>query len=329
MSGQNIPYRVIPYDSSKKEEWNTFIQKAKNATFLFQRDFMEYHSDRFKDFSLMVYQKENLLAVLPANRVENNVFSHQGLSYGGLVLKKDIGFEEVTESFKAVLQFLEEEGVELLHLKLLPKIYHLLPADEMDYLLFKLKAKLTRRDISSVIAFDNRLEIKSSNRKRGVKRAERAGLEIREENDLSSFWNEILTPNLQASFNINPVHSASEIQNLKDVFPEEILQFNVYQKDKILAGTTLFVTANVVHVQYISSDEKGRNSGALDYLYSYLLDYFSSKKYFSFGISNEAQGENVNRGLLNWKESFGARTVIHSFYKISTKNHHLLNDFYL
>ena len=55
-------------------------------------------------------------------------------------------------------------------------------------------------------------------------------------------------------------------------------------------------------------------------------DIYNSKPYFSFGISNEEQGEKVNLGLLKWKESFVARSMVHDFYKIDTSNHSLLDS---
>ncbi|MGA9639546.1 MAG: FemAB family protein, partial [Flavobacterium sp.] len=62
-------YTVRQYQKSDYKQWNDFISQAKNATFLFHRDFMEYHQDRFEDYSLMVFDNEKLVAVLPANRV--------------------------------------------------------------------------------------------------------------------------------------------------------------------------------------------------------------------------------------------------------------------
>ena len=51
-------------------------------------DFVEYHSDRFTDYSLMVYEDQKLIAIMPANFDENgDVHSHQGLSYGGVLNK--------------------------------------------------------------------------------------------------------------------------------------------------------------------------------------------------------------------------------------------------
>ena len=51
---------------------------------------------------------------------------------------------------------------------------------------------------------------------------------------------------------------------------------------------------------------------------------FAHKKFFDFGISNEAQGRKLNQGLSYWKESFGASTIVHDFYEVQTANSHLL-----
>ena len=72
-------YIVRHYTSKDFAIWNAFSSTAKNATFLFHRDFMEYHQDRFQDFSLLVFEEDKLVSILPANRVGDTVFSHQGL----------------------------------------------------------------------------------------------------------------------------------------------------------------------------------------------------------------------------------------------------------
>src|SRR6185312_14851566 len=60
-------FSVERYTASRKLEWDTFVSAAKNATFLFSRDYMDYHSDRFNDHSLMIFNGRALVAVLPAN----------------------------------------------------------------------------------------------------------------------------------------------------------------------------------------------------------------------------------------------------------------------
>ncbi|WP_310990987.1 GNAT family N-acetyltransferase [Aequorivita marina] len=322
-------YTVEKYQKALKTTWNTFVKEAKNSTFLFQRDFMDYHSHRFTDYSLLVYKKTKLVAVLPANILETELHSHQGLSYGGLVLGKKTTFEETYHIFKSLLVYLENEGVKALKLKLLPKIYNQLPSDEIDYLLFTVKANLYRRDITSCVYNENPLKISSSNRLRGIKKGVKNELQVREESNFEPFWEAVLVPNLKQTHDEKPVHSSEEIRLLQSRFPDNIKQFNVYKNDTIVAGATVFETSTVAHAQYISANDEGRKTGGLDFLFKHLLETFTHKKYFDFGISNEAQGMKINKGLLYWKEGFGGRSIVHDFYEVKTENHNLLNKLFI
>ncbi len=107
-------------------------------------------------------------------------------------------------------------------------------------------------------------------------------------------------------------------------------QFNVYQNETLVGGTTIFETKKVAHAQYISANSEKQQLGTLDFLFNYLInEKYAEKDYFDFGISNENKGQQINEGLLSWKESFGARSIIHEFYEIETKNHQLLNDLFI
>lgn len=322
-------YSVKKYDKNDFKIWNEFITQAKNATFLFQRDFMEYHSDRFEDFSLLVFEDQKIISVLPANKVGDSIYSHQGLTYGGLVYKQQTKLAQVIQIFQAVLFFLNENKFERLHYKTIPSIYHIKPAEEILYSLFLADAKLVRRDSLSVIDLSQE-NITSKIRKRGFQKAKENQLEIGEETDFESFWNKVLIPNLDKKHQAKPVHSVEEMNYLKSHFPKNIHQFNVYQDDKIVAGTTVFETETVAHCQYISKNENQENLGSLDYLYHYLIkERFAKKRFFDFGISNENQGRNLNEGLSYWKESFGASTIIHDYYEVETSNYNKLNGIFV
>nr|WP_255680952.1 GNAT family N-acetyltransferase [Flavobacterium sp. F-65] len=293
---------------------------------MFHRDFMEYHKDRFEDFSLLVYENEKLVSVLPANRADNVVYSHQGLTYGGLVYNEKTKLVSVIEIFKSILFFLNENTVVELHLKTLPTIYHLKPAEEIQYALFLAEAKLVRRDSLSVLDLSQENKI-SKIRKRGIQKAIFNDLIIKEENDFDRFWNEILIPNLDKKHKAKPVHTLEEIDYLNKFFPKNIRQFNVYLNDEIVAGTTVFESTNVAHCQYISKNENQDNLGSLDFLFEFLIkEIFAKKHFFDFGISNESQGKKLNEGLSYWKESFGASTIAHDFYEVETSNYNLLNN---
>ncbi|TDE29900.1 GNAT family N-acetyltransferase [Flavobacterium ranwuense] len=320
-------YSVKQYQKSDYTNWNAFIGQAKNATFLFHRDFMEYHKDRFGDFSLMIFENEKLVAVLPANKVGEIVYSHQGLTYGGLVSNEQSKLTTIINAFRSVLLFLEDNKIEKLHLKTIPSIYHTKPAEEIQYALFLAEAKLVRRDSLSVIDLSQKYDF-SKIRKRGIKKGMTKGLVIKEETNFESFWDEVLIPNLEARHNAKPVHSIAEMNLLKSRFPNNIRQFNVYHNDQIVAGTTVFESEAVAHCQYISKYENVENLGSLDFLYHFLItDVFVDKRFFDFGISNETQGKLLNDGLSYWKESFGASTIVHDFYEVETANYVRLNSF--
>jgi hypothetical protein len=317
-------YSVKIYQESDYKHWNAFIDKAKNATFLFHRDFMEYHKDRFQDYSLIVLDGEKWVAVLPGNRVENEVFSHQGLSYGGLVYNEKIKLAPVIEVFKSVLFFLNSNKIEKLQLKLIPSIYHQKPAEELNYALFLVEAKLIKRDTLAVVDLSKKIVL-SKLRKRGVQNGFSNNLLIKEVDDFDDFWNEILIPNLANKHQVKPVHSLQEITKLKTLFPKNIRQFNIYENDNIIGGSTIFESQNVAHCQYISGDVNKNELGGLDLLHYHLItDVFSAKCFYDFGISNENQGRKLNNGLSYWKESFGASTIVQDFYEVKPVNYNLL-----
>ncbi|RXG29955.1 GNAT family N-acetyltransferase [Leeuwenhoekiella marinoflava] len=325
---------IKAYTTDYKSRWDRFVASlngiykgSKNTSFLFHRDFMEYHQDRFEDHSLLIFKDEKVVAVLPANKVGDTVYSHQGLTYGGLVLEAEIRLKEVLEIFEAVLNFLWQSGINILEIKVLPQFYQELPGDEIDYLLFLTKATLVKAETASVIDYRNRIPLNSS-RKSTFNQAQKAGLQIQKTKDFEPFWKQILEPNLEARHHAEPTHSLEEITFLAERFKYNIHQFNVLdKKGKICAGATIFETRPVAHVQYISASPQGRKQGALDLLFRYLIEEkYVDKWYFDFGTSNEQAGLKLNNGLQFWKETFGARTRVQRTYRVSTENAHYLKD---
>ena len=74
----------------------------------------------------------------------------------------------------------------------------------------------------------------------------------------------------------------------------------------------------------------GEANGALDLLFTYLIEQvYAHKPYFDFGISNERDGTVLNKGLVNWKQGFGAGTVVHDFYELPTSAHKKLVNVFI
>ena len=303
------------YRREDKELWNSFVSKARNATFLFDRNYMDYHADRFDDNSFMFYHKGKLKAVLPANVAGDTLYSHQGLTYGGLLLDKKATVEDVLECFDSLNSWLRENGISKVVYKALPWIYQQYPSQEDLYALtWKCKAQLISRDIASSIVIDNKLKFAES-RKSGIRKALSLNIEVGESNDVDGFWH-VLEDNLGNRYNAKPVHTASEMKLLMSRFPNNIKLYVAKMNGEIVGGTLIYVTPQVVHTQYISASLEGKKHGALDLLFDYIINkVYANFRYFDFGKSTEQGGAYLNEPLIFQKEGFGGRGVCYDWYQ--------------
>ena len=310
-------FDIIRYSADKADEWNAFVAASKNGTFLFDRRYMDYHSDRFLDHSLMFYEKGRLYAVMPANDDKHGtLFSHQGLTYGGLIMDKGCRAAKVRDLFLQMNDFLRNEGFHRVVYKHIPYIYNSLPAEEDLFALTNVcHAAVISRDVASVVDLHRRLSL-SELRRRGVRKAMAAHLQVRESADYTSFW-DVLSSNLMERFHASPVHSLSEIELLSSRFPQNIKLYVVTDGGEVIGGTVLYISADTVKTQYISTNDRGRKVGALDYLFSCLLDKyeFDGFRFFDFGTSNRVDTDDLNDPLIFQKEGFGGRAVCYDHYE--------------
>lgn len=50
--------RIEQYTPVRQAAWDDLIDHSKSPMFMFKRGFMEYHADRFQDFSLLFSMKK-------------------------------------------------------------------------------------------------------------------------------------------------------------------------------------------------------------------------------------------------------------------------------
>ena len=311
-------YIVKRYTAEQQTLWDDFVDNSRNGTFLHKRGYMDYHAHRFADHSLIFYRGEEPVAILPAHIKDNCLCSHNGLTYGGLLLKCDTTTAAVLAIFDAMQEYLKDNTiVTSIIYKPTPHIYHSYPCEEDLYALFRHGATLAERKVSSAIPLKSPISI-SGRRKLTAKTKE--SLHIVEDGDLATFW-EILDERLQNKYNTAPVHSIDEITLLKSRFPENIKLFCVTDNESnILGGVVLFITGKVVHMQYSATTAEGRRISALDHLYEELINNrFTGKEYFDFGTSVEEGGRYLNNGLIAYKERMGGRAVVYDTYTIDLK----------
>jgi hypothetical protein len=310
-------FTITPYAPSLKETWDGFVGAARNSVFLFYRDYMDYHADRFVDQSLLFHTNGRLAALLPAtlHEPDRTLISHGGLTFGGVVSGPDMTTAPMLDLFADLCRYLRERGIVRLLYKAVPHIYHETPAEEDRYALFRLGARLYRRDVTSTIALSRKLPFQER-RRRGSKKARAAGVVVRQTQDVASFW-PILQDNLHHRHGVRPAHSLPEIQSLQQRLADNIRLFAAYQDEAMLAGVLIYENRRVAHAQYISASEEGKRLGALDLVFDHLITLYSHHHdYFDFGISTQEQGKVLNVGLTEQKEGFGGRAVVQDFYEL-------------
>lgn len=314
---------IVAYTNELRDDWDAFVRSSKNGTFLLERGFMDYHSDRFHDCSLMIYDAGSLLAVFPANWDEGTrtVYSHQGLTYGGLVTTSESTEMDVMIILHSIFEwYIDFLNAAKVIYKPIPYIYADVPAQEDLYAVFRAGGRLLTRGVSSVVDQSNPLRMRKL-RMRGAKKAIDNGLYIDRMSDgddetLEAYW-QLLTSVLEEHHGVKPVHSVDEMKMLMSRFPQSIKLFLVRSEKEIVAGCIAFITKRVAHIQYIASGEKGRESGALDLLFRHLInERFKGMAYVDFGISTESGGHVLNEGLIFQKEGFGGRAVCYDSYEI-------------
>ncbi len=309
--------KIKRYEPTLQPLWDQHVLHAKNGHFMHQRAYMEYHADRFHDHSLLLCDEtDRVLAALPACEAQDTLHSHQGLTFGGLITTVDSRAASVLQMLEAIVSYATAQGFKRFSYKAMPHIYHQHPASEDEYALFRLGARLTRVDITTTVDYASPIHF-STLRKRGAKKAEKAGVTIRRSNDYASF-HAIIRAIVEGKYETQATHSQSELELLAGRFSDAITLHGAYLGDEMLAGVLIFETASVAHAQYIGATPHGRELGALDMLFSQLIQQeYAAKRYFDFGISTEQAGRFLNEGLIAQKEGFGGRGVVHKFFELA------------
>ena len=306
---------VVKYSSDKKNQWDEFIKSSKNGLFMFYRDYMEYHSDRFIDNSLMFYENEKLISVFPASVSDKVLLSHGGLTFGGFVTDSSMKQHHMNDLFESLLNYSKQNDIQEIIYKQIPHIYHKIPAEEDLYSLFCINASINKVEAATVIDLQNRPKI-TKGRKAQITRAKREGVIFEESYEFEKFIN-LENDVLGEYHNATAVHTGKELELLHNHFPEQIKLYVGKHGEDIVAGCLLFVYENLVHTQYLAANDWARENGALDLVIFKLIEKFKdNKKWFDFGKSTEGDGKILNKGLISQKEGFGGRTFVYQTWSI-------------
>ena len=308
-------FEIKRYTPQDKTIWDQYVSKARNATFLFYRDYMDYHSNRFHDYSLMFFKNGRLHSLLPAHSSDDTFFSHLGLTYGGLIMDINVTIAETCQLFECLNNYLRLKGFRHVQYKAIPWIYHQVPSEEDLYALFwKCGAKLFTRNVGTTIFIQQNLKWRR-NHLRQLKKARLNGITVQRGADIAEFW-PVLEQHLWQRYQSKPVHSLAEMQLLQSRFPNNIIQYNAYKEGRIVGGITIYLSHNVVHAQYSSGNAEGMALGAMEIIYDKIMhEDYPNYAYLDLGSSTEQECSVINEGLISFKEGYGGRAVVYDTYE--------------
>jgi hypothetical protein len=307
---------VCEYHPDLHDEWNGFVQTAKNGHFMFYREYMEYHADRFRDHSLLFYKEGRLAGLLPATIEGDVLCSHAGLTFAGLVADLKMTTSLMFEVVGGLVEHARSSKIACLEYRAQPHIYWDHPSAEDIFVLWKTGAQLYRRDVTTTIDYRHEMYYRSAKRQT-IRKARTQGFLITESQEFGAFWT-LVSEVLRVRHDSQPVHTMEEISLLHGRFPDNIRLFLCLDRSgELLAGTVLYINRDLVHTQYMAASDAGRACGALDYLLDHLIHHFRAKRYFDFGRSITKDGKVLNEGLVFQKEGFGGRAVTHDFYRLA------------
>ena len=311
--------QVRRYSEEDINIWNEFNSKSKNSLFMFDRKYMDYHKDRFLDHSLMFWDDEKLVAILPLSEKENVLYSHGGLTYGGFITDEKMKQHTMNDCFQALIEYAKENGIEKVIYKTIPHIYHTQPAEEDRFSLFANGARLITVDVSTYINLAAPLKMPKG-RKAQISRAKREGVVIEELTELKDYkiFMELEETVLTERHDVHAVHTGEELKLLHDRLPDNIHLFAAKKEGKLIAGTVVYEYGQVVHTQYMAADDEARTVGALDLAVATVIEkYKDNKKWLDFGISTEHGRIYLNEGLCAQKEGFGGRTGVYEIWELN------------
>ncbi len=319
------------FEDGVQNEWDSFIdQESINGNFLHSRRFLSYHpEDRFKDYSLLYYDKKNNLhALIPGVLREaegKKIFvSHPGSTYGGIVLdKKMCSAKHVQIIINELEHYLKDAAFDAIDLRVPPSFMWKQDASLVEYLLL-LNGYQESAELTTYIDYscykENVLSNFSQGKRTNVNNCLKHGLVCRRLNSRSHVdaLHDLLVDNLK-KFNAKPVHSKDELWDLYDNrLPGETEILGIFDKDSLLAAGWIFLfkNMNVVHTQYLCACDKYKKLSPMTFLYYSVIEYCKAAKYdyLSWGISTEKHGSVINWGLTESKEGFGSMHDVHRSY---------------
>ncbi|ORJ57147.1 hypothetical protein [Geothermobacter hydrogeniphilus] len=302
-------WSLIPYQPALQPVWDEAVSAACNGHFIFRRDYLDYHADRFRDASFILRRSRKVVALLPAHRRDDSLVSHGGLSFGGWLQVPGCRFQDIEAGFNLLADTMAEQKLRRLSYTPIPHPYHNAPCEQDGYLLQRLGARLDGSRLAAFAA--NPADIKRPHEiRRQMKRgAENLPLDFFETDDLPTFWQH-LQAFLRLRHEAEPVHSLEEITLLKRRFPAQIRFLVGRHRQRWAVGNVVFLHPRVIRFQYGFRSLDDARHQTVFRLWDWAVCQPEMKRpWMDLGTSMNPETGELEAALHFNKETFGARGI--------------------
>ena len=311
-------FTLHQYINQNESRWDQFVSSGNNGTLFHLRKFLNYHpKDRFQDHSILVEKKQNLFSVFPAAELivdgKRILVSHPGSTVGSFVVPENLSIADAMSMSEALVTYVKENNFSGIRITLPPTLYQRRLSNYMDFSFFKQGFTYSKRDVTSILFLENRLDknlakFKSSHL-RAVRNAQEKSVNVCQSNDFDSFYH-ILEQNLKIRHGVSPTHTLAELKNIHALFPDRVNLFAAFVKDVMVAGVVNFiVNDHVVLAFYISHDEAYQEFRAVNLLFYSIFDWAIQQGFRIYDFGTFTVNEEPNMGLGRFKENFGASGI--------------------
>ncbi|MBK6364899.1 MAG: hypothetical protein IPN49_03180 [Saprospiraceae bacterium] len=302
---------IRKYETSDEKNWEDLVKKCKNPAFVLTRRFLQYHENKFDDYSLVVYNDNFLIAALPACRQENVWYAHPGLPFADLIMADRYKWTMTKDIVSKIISFLKEAGFTEMIVKIMPQMYKKLPGDEWLYYLRNYGARLFEQKLTTAIPLIEYENIRKD--VINISKQNKRNFIIKEAGDQLTDLYELMKKNMAEKYNSLPTHTLADLLKLQKLFPEKINCIAGFEGEELKGGIILFIYESVVKVQYIFSSQQF----LADVLLLKTVElYRSGYTFIDLGTSNSLPNNEINYGVLQFKAKNGGKAFIVESYEL-------------
>jgi lipid II:glycine glycyltransferase (peptidoglycan interpeptide bridge formation enzyme) len=272
-------------DKNNKEEWNNFVDKTPNGRFEHKTDFIDFlEKNKGNLESFLIKENNKLIATI--SLFKENIFLFKRYSSQGIVTKENINVRKI------IKELIKKTGkaTYIRINKLNAKVKKTVP----ETFILNIKDK-TIKEI-----FNKELE---SRARRAIKKAERNNLKLKISNskeELKKFYP--IYQNKMKEFK----SKESSLDSLKKLMKNKNYSlFNVYSKDKVIAGGTMMIYKNMITNHLAASDKNYLEFAPNNFLYYNMIKFAKEK---NLEIVNYGPSLKTDR-VAKFKESMGGKPI--------------------